>query len=326
MSPGLASPIDTDVLIIGGGPAGLTAALALVRQLHTVILFDSGNYRYPSERSPNMHIVLGWDHKDPAAFRADARENITSQYDTINIEETKVENVRKTEEGNFEATDASGKKWVGKKLILASGNEDVFPDIDGYDDCWATGILHCFFSTGYESRNASSSGMLAVDLLTEPAYCIHAARHALQITPEVTIYTHGSEDVAKRFEAALGLDSKFKIDSRRISRLEKGPQLSEIILHFDDGTSKLEGFLGHAPITRQKGPFAKQLGLEIDQMGDIVTHGPVMQTSVKGVFAAGDCASPVKMVTAAMSMGCNSGVGSSAEILADALGQKTMFG
>lgn len=87
-----------------------------------------------------MHNVLTWDHANPANFRAKAREDILKRYDTISFEDVEVESVVKTTAGLFEATDATGKKWLGRKLMLATGVTDVMPDIKGYKECWARGM------------------------------------------------------------------------------------------------------------------------------------------------------------------------------------------
>ncbi len=132
------TPPLVDVLIIGGGPAGLTAALTLARQRHTAVVFDSGHYRNASAK--HIHTVITWDHKDPEEFRAAARNNIASGYETIIFRDVAVETLRKTEDGSFEVTDTEGKLWTGKKVVLATGVRDIYPDIEGYDECWVTGM------------------------------------------------------------------------------------------------------------------------------------------------------------------------------------------
>jgi thioredoxin reductase len=97
-----------DVLIVGGGPAGLAVATGLARQLYTAVVFDSGVYR--NARTKHMHNVPAWDHRDPAEFRAKVRSELLARYDTVRFEETKIESIRRTEAGRFEATDANGKK------------------------------------------------------------------------------------------------------------------------------------------------------------------------------------------------------------------------
>lgn len=138
MSAQDSSKQDIDCLIIGGGPAGLSVATALARQLYQAVVFDSGRYR--NEAASHMHNVATWDHRSPSEYRETARKDILDRYDTIHFENTEIVSVERIASGHFAAKDATGRSWVGKKLVLATGSRDVFPDTPGYADCWATGM------------------------------------------------------------------------------------------------------------------------------------------------------------------------------------------
>lgn len=137
-----------DVLIIGGGPAGLSIATTIVRQLQTAIVLDSGTYR--NSRSEHMHGVPGFDHVDPVVFRTKAKGDLLKRYDTVDFRKTRITQVKKVVldeksqgqggEYHFEATDWQGNVFVGRKVALATGVKDVLPDIDGYNECWGRGM------------------------------------------------------------------------------------------------------------------------------------------------------------------------------------------
>lgn len=123
-----------DALIIGAGPAGLSVATGLARQLHTAVVFSDGKFR--NAKAKHMHNVVGWDHRDPTDFRAAARKDLLARYSTIRFHDVGIKNVSKGSDGRFEAIDVDGQLWKGKKLVLATGVKDVPPSIDGYADCW----------------------------------------------------------------------------------------------------------------------------------------------------------------------------------------------
>lgn len=127
------SDITVDILIVGGGPAGLTAAVSVARNDHTAIVFDSQDYR--NERADHFHMVPTWDGKNPYAFRAEARANTLENYSTISFENVRIVGLKKGGEV-FHATDANGKTWYGRGLILATGISDVMYDIPGFEACW----------------------------------------------------------------------------------------------------------------------------------------------------------------------------------------------
>jgi thioredoxin reductase len=137
-----AGPKIYDALIIGGGPAGMSAALALARVCRTSILFDSGEYR--NQGAPEMHTFLSRDGIPPEQFRATARQQIQDKYSAqVEFMKSRVVRISNTEilQGykGFEAVDSANQTFRGRKLVLATGTEDLLPkddEVEGYKDNW----------------------------------------------------------------------------------------------------------------------------------------------------------------------------------------------
>jgi thioredoxin reductase len=129
-----------DTLIIGGGPAGLSAALALGRVKRSAVVFDSGVYR--NEGVQAMHTVLGNDGTNPFSFRGTSRAQIEAKYDSIQFSNSTVLEVARAKldpdrYDGFSATLEGGKTYFGRKLIIATGSADILPtDIPGYKENW----------------------------------------------------------------------------------------------------------------------------------------------------------------------------------------------
>jgi thioredoxin reductase len=166
---------------------------------------------------------------------------------------------------------------------------------------------------------------------------VHLAENAAHLTSSVTIYTNGSEELSTQIQIALGNKNqeKFKVQSRTISRLrviesndgQHKPLHIELI--FSDSTSAVETFLVASPFTRTKGLIAEQLGAELTSSpvpgtGDIAANYPAYQTSVRGVFAAGDCITQYKVIAGAISSGCNAAVAASTQLLAEIYGHQAL--
>lgn len=164
---------------------------------------------------------------------------------------------------------------------------------------------------------------------------IHLAENAANLSSSVTIYTHGSQELSSQIQTSLknSDQKKFKVESRIISRfsiIEADGKPTGVELTFSDGTSVIEAFLVHNPFTKVKGPFVEQLGIEttpgpIPEVSDIAANFPAYQTSVRGVFAAGDNITQYKVVAGAISSGCNAAVAASAQLLAEKYGHHSLI-
>jgi len=297
------APTEVDILIVGGGPAGLGAALVFSRANYSTAIFDGGSYR--NAVSKHVHMLPTWDHQDPAAYRAAARKELTDRYDTNRIIQEAVTSVKKDESsGLFQLKDASGAEWTGKKLILALGVKDIFPNISGYKEAWSTGIFHCLFCHGWEDRGAESVGVLAVELLAMvPQITDSLARNAFQFTKRVNIYTNGSEEVADKIKPLLE-KKNVHFDNRPIKNLQKESTGAKVTINFEDGASVTEGFLVHAPRNEIDLEFARKLDLKVTPLGgELQVNPPFNETTTPGCFAAGDISSMAKATLAAVSSG-----------------------
>lgn len=126
-----------DVLIVGGGYAGLAAASTLHRATHSSIVFDSGIFR--DAKAPLIRLLPGWDGVDSGDYRAAARAEL-EKTGLCSFIHADVLNIQLSELGLWIAKTRSGQQYSGKKIILATGTDEVYPNIPGYRDCWATGM------------------------------------------------------------------------------------------------------------------------------------------------------------------------------------------
>lgn len=197
---------DADVIIIGGGPAGLSAALVLARANRSVLLFDSGKKR--NDASHVQHAILGADGEDRAEFLQRARSQVTAYpcvsfhccaVVDVDIEAARTEPSSNTKMKNgervahtwqFEVGTEDGRRWRSKKLILATGVTDLIPDVPGFQDYWGKGIWVCLYCDGYEYNDkvlgAYGNGERGV----------HMALEMLLWSDTVTLFTNGEQLVA----------------------------------------------------------------------------------------------------------------------------------
>ncbi|KAK4508470.1 hypothetical protein PRZ48_002209 [Zasmidium cellare] len=297
-------------LILGAGPAGLSAALALSRLAHPVAIFSTNTFR--NEKAHRAHTILSRDHTPPAEIRRAAREQIEAYGTTLSVEKGAV-SARKVDDG-FEVEDEEGRKWRGKKIVLAMGVRDVLPtEISGYAENWGTNIYQCLFCDGIERSN-KPAGVLGFP----NAMMGHNVGMILQMgCPKVTIFGNGKLEVGDEATGKALEIAKLKgavVDERRIERLVDLGGEEGVEVRFEDGSSERLGFLVHRPDVEVVGPeIARGLGVEIvdDGFGGqmLKRNEPFGETNVKGVLVAGDASILMRQVTAAMFQGGGAGAG-----------------
>jgi thioredoxin reductase len=260
-----------DVAIVGGGPAGLAAALVLGRMRRRVLLLDADDPAHA--RSEGVHGLFGHDGTPPLELRRIAREQLRP-YDSVTVRMVAAEAVRQTP-GGFSVL-AEGEEESAGVLLLCTGVGYELPPIEGAAEAWARGVFHCPYCHGWEVRDRPLA-----------AYGADAAGLALLLTSlsdDVVLLTNGDSNLEPNDASELDA-AGVVIRDDPVARLEsEDGRLARI--RFADGSSDDRAGLFFAPKFTPS-PLPAQLGCELDEPGSIVIDEDG-RTNVPGVFAAGD--------------------------------------
>ncbi|MDT0213849.1 NAD(P)/FAD-dependent oxidoreductase [Rothia sp. ARF10] len=255
-----------DALVIGGGPAGLQAALTLGRMHRPTLLLDSGAYRNAPAAAVH-NLVLGDGHP-PQELRANALAEVTA-YTAVEVRRAAATSVRREDDDRFVAVLDDGTEVTARTVVLATGVRDVMPDVPGFAEQWGRTVHVCPFCHGHE---------------------LEGKRVAVEAGPSAPHLVSIFEGIAARVEVVPD-----------VSAVELTPEGLRVAGGL--GEVVVDGLFAQPDIV-QAAPFAGQLGLGLRASGCIAidVHG---HTSLRGVLAAGDAAHvedlemPVQSVLAA---------------------------
>ncbi|AIC93324.1 NAD(P)/FAD-dependent oxidoreductase [Shouchella lehensis] len=264
-----------DTVIIGGGPAGLSAALVLGRGKRSVTLFDDANPR--NQVTQHSHGYLTQDGVTPTQFRQKALADLRN-YPSIKWEQQQVKAIEKRGDGTFKVK-TEKTELVARKILLATGLKDVLPDVPDIHDYYGTSLFPCPFCDGWELKD-------------QPLVVISENDHASMFT---TLITNWSRDLvlATNGKSVLSTEQKEAFAARNIQVIEekiqalkgKDGQLHQV--QFTNGLV-LERSAGFVTCTlKQASLLANRLGCKENENGGYETDG-FGQTTVSGVYATGD--------------------------------------
>lgn len=286
-----------DVAIVGGSFAGLSATMQLARARRRVLLIDAG---LPRNRfAAHAHGFLGQDGVSPAEIAATAMKQLLA-YPTVTW--VKGEARRASgEQGAFQIELADGSRSTAARLILATGIKDQLPAIPGLAERWGVSVLHCPYCHGYEV------GGRRLGVLATHAHSIHQAMLIPDWGP-TTWFTQGVVEPGA-IEAA-------HLQARGVS-IERTP-VAEVLgeapgieaLRLVDGRIIPVDALFVGPRTELTSDLAVQLDCAIDEgpIGPVIRVNDWKETSVPGVYAAGDMSSAMTNATFASASGVMAGV------------------
>jgi thioredoxin reductase len=269
-----------DVVIVGGGPAGLSAALALGRARRRVLLCDAGSRR--NAAAEQVHNFVTRDATPPDEFRRIGREQL-ERYQNVEVRDVSVDTIL-GELGAFEVQLATGRVQA-RRLLLCTGMIDEMLDIDGFREQWGTSIFQCPYCHGWEVQGRSfgfiapSLEMLDFALLlrgwTTGVLALTDARYAVPA------------DVAARLSSG-----GVRLDQRRIRRLAARDDRLAKVEFVDGAPVELDVLFARPP--QRHVPVVQALGVALDPMGYVQVDPLNRETSIPGIYAGGDLATPVQ--------------------------------
>ena len=266
-----------DVLIVGGGPAGLSASLALGRAKRSVLLSDAGPRR--NGAATHLHNFVTRDGTPPDDFRAAARAELAT-YPGVELRDERVHGITGGR-GAFTVRLGAG-AVEARRVLLATGIIDEMLPIDGFPELWGRAIFQCPYCHGWEVRDRRWGYLVGA------ANANHLVPFALQAqawTADVAVFTGGAFEMAKDARTALEV-AGIQVFTAPVARLvgkDEGLDAVELA----DGTWVPRDVLYAHPPQRQV-ELIRALGVALDDDGYVRVDGMGSQTSVPGMHAAGD--------------------------------------
>jgi thioredoxin reductase len=291
-----------DVIVIGGGPAGLSGAVALARALRSILMVDAGEPR--NAPASGIHNYLTRDGMTPAEFAAAGRAEVRRFGGEV-IDD-RVVSARK--EGDvFEVTLAGGGVRRARRLLVTTGLSDVLPDIPGLRERWGQTVLHCPYCHGYEARGK------AIGIIGGSPMSVHQALHWRQWSPDVTLFLHTAPEPDEEQARQLAARGVTVVNQKVTGVGDDGVRLA-------DGTVVTRDAL--VVVTRLEANAVPALGLTTQEhaMGIgtfLAAEDPTGRTAVPGVWVAGNVADPMAQVITSAAAGLGAGAAINMDLVAE---------
>lgn len=287
---------EWECVVVGGGAAGLSAALVLGRARRRTLVIDAGEQS--NRAAHGIGGLLGHDGRPPADLYADGRRELT-KYPSVQFVEGQVTGATAQDGPTFRLELADGSVHHAQRLLLAGGMEYEYPDIPGLHDHWGRSAFHCPFCHGWEARDQ------ALAVLADGDRAVHMALLLRAWADDIVVLTNGPTTLGDDQHRALA-DAGVRVDERKIVEFASHNDELAAVVFADGDELKREGVL-MASALRQRTDLVAQLGVRTAPPGPVVLDAVVVdqqgRTSVPGVFAAGDVCAQMPQVSAAIASG-----------------------
>jgi thioredoxin reductase len=280
-----------DVVIVGAGPAGLSAALMLGRCRRSVLICDTRRPRNGASRA--MHGFLTRDGVPPVEFLAMARDELRS-YETVELRDVEVTAAECEAGGQFCVTLADGHQARSRKLLLATGVVDNLPAHPGFRELYGSSVFHCPYCDGWEVRDT-------------PMAIYGSGERGLGLSLELTVWsrdlvlcTDGPSEIDREGLARLERN-RIKVIEDRVAQLEGTDGILTHVV-FENGTRLPRRALFFTTGQSQRSDLSVRLGCEFNDKGTVMT-GKYETTHLRGLYVAGDASRAVQWVVVAAAEG-----------------------
>lgn len=292
-----------DIIIVGGGPAGLSAALVLARARRRVLICDGGQ---PRNRSSNrIGGFLTRDGVDPAAFLQLARNEL-SAYDTVEFMQDTLVTTAASGEIGFELQTSSGETIIGRKVLIATGVTDQLPPIPKIDDFYGRSVWHCPYCDGYEHRDQK------VAVYGRGRTVSAMALELTGWTSRLTVVSDGPCGLSAGQRQRLKNNGIEVREDPIIGLAGTEGRLTHVVFASNERLAADTLFFhseGEADVD-----LARSLGVQTTRNGAIRTGG-YGKTRVPGVFIAGDASRHVQLAIVAAGEGAAAAFAINTELL-----------
>jgi thioredoxin reductase len=276
-----------DVIIIGGSYAGLSAALALGRSRRHVLVIDEG--LSCNRFTPHSQNFLTQDGTPPDEIRATALAQL-QKYPSVHFLKDRAKSVDNDTTG-FKVSTHSGTEHTAARLLLATGIEDILPELPGFRACWGKTIIHCPYCHGYEFRDKKTA------LWAPPEKAMHLAGLVKNLSADLTVLTDGlnTENTEK-----LGRNN-ITLSTRTLTSIQHtNGRLNT--LEFSDGHREDFEVMYAALPFRPQTDIPEKLGCAYTAQGYVEVDS-MQKTTVPGAYACGDLCHPMRSVANAVYTG-----------------------
>ncbi len=284
-----------DVIIIGGGPAGLNAAVVLGRCNRKVLLFDHRKQR--NKASHGMHNYLTRDDISPADFIQKSHEELKKY--GVRILNVEVEHAAKGPENIFLVKDIKGKIYSAKKLILSTGLTDILPEINGIKRFYGKSVYHCPSCDGWENNDK------IVGVFSEGKGGIDVALTLTSWSSDITLYTNGNNYLDKKSKELLA-KKNISVNHDIVTSLQgRGTKLSNLVL--SNGKKVPCEALFFSNGYEVQCHLVESLGCRVGK-NNIALTNKLQQTNIHGLYVAGDISKDIHFVVVAAAEGAKAAV------------------